>query len=88
MCSSDAEFLAALEALGGDAWFQLGDRDLATHVIRTQALREGATPGQVAVRLASALGLRARLAPAAETPAAGMTTRRWSGASGSAAKSG
>src|SRR6187455_2702770 len=31
-------FMAALERLGGDTWFKLGDCDLATHVIRTEAL--------------------------------------------------
>ncbi len=33
--------LEALSAYGEDAWFKLGDRDLATHVLRTHRLREG-----------------------------------------------
>ncbi|HXZ61176.1 MAG TPA: 2-phospho-L-lactate transferase CofD family protein, partial [Acidimicrobiales bacterium] len=33
--------MTALEALGGQAWFRLGDRDLATHLYRTQRLSEG-----------------------------------------------
>ncbi len=32
-----------LKAIGGVGWFQLGDRDLATHLYRTQRLSEGAT---------------------------------------------
>lgn len=34
-------FLDALKALGEESWFQLGDRDLATHVMRTRLLEEG-----------------------------------------------
>ena len=30
------EFMSAMKKLGGETWFQLGDRDLATHVERTQ----------------------------------------------------
>src|SRR5213592_5087342 len=33
--------LTAVEALGGEAWFRLGDRDLGLHLVRTQALRAG-----------------------------------------------
>src|SRR4029078_6999399 len=34
-------FMAALEALGGESWFRLGDGDLATHVERTRRLKSG-----------------------------------------------
>src|SRR5580698_8633194 len=34
-------FLGQIERLGGPAWFRLGDRDLATHVLRTQRLAAG-----------------------------------------------
>src|SRR5919199_6887115 len=33
--------LETVAALGGDAWFRLGDRDLGVHLVRTQALRNG-----------------------------------------------
>jgi 2-phospho-L-lactate transferase len=33
--------LSAMAELGADTWFNLGDRDLATHLVRTRALREG-----------------------------------------------
>jgi LPPG:FO 2-phospho-L-lactate transferase len=57
---------AALECVrryGGEAWFALGDRDLATHVLRTQWLREGQTLSEVTARLCHGLGVRAPLLP-------------------------
>src|SRR5258707_14366931 len=39
--------LDALRCLGAETWFQLGDRDLATHLFRTRRLREGATLSEV-----------------------------------------
>ncbi|MBV9511045.1 MAG: 2-phospho-L-lactate transferase [Caulobacteraceae bacterium] len=62
------ECLKAMGALGGETWFQLGDRDLSTHITRTNALRAGLTPGEVGQRLAAALGIETQLVPAAETP--------------------
>jgi LPPG:FO 2-phospho-L-lactate transferase len=35
------QFMEALERLGGETWFRLGDRDLALHVERTRRLRAG-----------------------------------------------
>jgi LPPG:FO 2-phospho-L-lactate transferase len=52
-----------LERYGAETWFRIGDRDLATHVRRTQRLREGATLTQVTGELAAALGIRAALLP-------------------------
>jgi len=57
------EFLAALERLGGETWFRLGDRDLATHVERTRRLAAGETLSQVTVALCAALGVAPRLFP-------------------------
>ena len=34
--------MEALDRLGGETWFRLGDRDLATHLYRTQRLADGA----------------------------------------------
>jgi LPPG:FO 2-phospho-L-lactate transferase len=56
----------ALERLGGEAWFRLGDRDLATHLFRTQRLREGATLSAVTTELCAALGVTVRLVPMTE----------------------
>jgi LPPG:FO 2-phospho-L-lactate transferase len=53
-----------LRAFGAvDAWFNLGDLDLATHVLRTSMLREGATMSQVVARVAERFGIGARLLP-------------------------
>lgn len=60
------ETFAASEMLaryGEEAWFRLGDRDLATHVRRTRRLRDGARPTTVALELAGALGVQARILP-------------------------
>src|SRR5262249_53258986 len=45
------------------SWFRLGDRDLATHLLRTRWLREGLPLSAVTRRLARAYGLRARPPP-------------------------
>jgi LPPG:FO 2-phospho-L-lactate transferase len=55
--------LEALRKLGSEAWFQLGDRDFATHLYRTARLREGATLTQVTAELTAAWGLRCKLVP-------------------------
>jgi LPPG:FO 2-phospho-L-lactate transferase len=52
-----------LRAIGGVAWFQLGDKDLATHLFRTQRLNEGATLSEVTGELARARGVRTRIVP-------------------------
>jgi len=57
-----------LEELGGEAWFRLGDRDLATHLYRTQRLSEGATLSLVTAEVARALGVAARLLPMSDQP--------------------
>ena len=64
---------AALEMLrryGEDAWFLLGDRDFATHMLRTARLRAGATPTAVLGELARRLGVRALLLPMCDEPVA------------------
>jgi LPPG:FO 2-phospho-L-lactate transferase len=60
--------LTAAGELGGDAWFQLGDRDLGLHLVRTQALREGVPLSAVTARLAEVLGLGCTLLPATDDP--------------------
>jgi LPPG:FO 2-phospho-L-lactate transferase len=52
-----------LEELGGEAWFRLGDRDLATHLYRTQRLYEGATKTEVTAELARRHGVRVTILP-------------------------
>jgi LPPG:FO 2-phospho-L-lactate transferase len=53
---------------GGPDWFALGDRDLGTHLLRTEALRRGETLTQVTARLCGALGIVARVLPMADGP--------------------
>ena len=55
--------MAELERLGGESWFSLGDRDLATHLYRTQRLHDGATKTDVAAELCEHFGVRVRLLP-------------------------
>jgi LPPG:FO 2-phospho-L-lactate transferase len=55
-----------LEALGplyGKPWFNLGDRDLATHLYRTERLSNGASLTEVTREVARRLGVRARVLP-------------------------
>ena len=56
----------ALRAHGIDAWFNLGDRDIGTHLFRTTLLRTGLKLSEVTRRLASARGLRCRVLPASD----------------------
>ncbi|MSP78675.1 MAG: 2-phospho-L-lactate transferase [Dehalococcoidia bacterium] len=55
--------LAALQKLGAPTWFNLGDRDLATHIRRTELLRKGSTLSHVTEQLCQHLGVRCRVAP-------------------------
>jgi LPPG:FO 2-phospho-L-lactate transferase len=60
--------LATVEALGGEAWFRLGDRDLGLHLVRTQALRAGDPLSVVTARLTASLGLETAILPATDEP--------------------
>ena len=63
------ETWAALEEAGragGEIWFQLGDRDIGLHLVRTEALRHGVPLSAVTARLAERFGVRARLLPATD----------------------
>ena len=55
--------LEALGRLGADTWFQLGDLDLATHLHRTERLRQGATLSEVTAEITAALKVRSALVP-------------------------
>ncbi len=63
------ETFATLEMVkryGGPGWFMLGDRDIATHLLRSDALRKGERLTDVTNRLASALGVSTRILPMAD----------------------
>ena len=56
-------FMAALAALGGETWFQLGDGDLATHVERTRRRASGETLSAVTADFCRRLGIATRIVP-------------------------
>jgi LPPG:FO 2-phospho-L-lactate transferase len=58
--------LATVAELGGESWFQLGDRDIGLHLVRTQALAAGEPLSAVTERLAHAFGLEVALLPATD----------------------
>lgn len=64
------QMLDMLAQYGEKPWFRLGDRDLATHVLRTQWLRQGITLTEVTTRLARSLGVQPRLLPVTDDPVA------------------
>jgi LPPG:FO 2-phospho-L-lactate transferase len=61
-------FMAALEALGGETWFRLGDGDLATHVERTRRLKAGESLSAITDDFRRRLGIAARLLPMSDDP--------------------
>jgi LPPG:FO 2-phospho-L-lactate transferase len=61
-------FLDQVERLGGPRWFRLGDRDLATHVLRSERLAAGETHSAVTAALCRALGVTATLLPMSDDP--------------------
>lgn len=61
-------FMAALEALGGETWFNLGDRDLATHIERTQRLRAGESLSQISEDFRRRFGIATRILPMSDDP--------------------
>ena len=66
---------ATLEMVGryvGQPWFQLGDRDFATHIVRTERLRRGDSLSKVTADLARALGIDATIVPMSDEPVATM----------------
>jgi LPPG:FO 2-phospho-L-lactate transferase len=56
-------FMTALDALGGESWFRLGDGDLATHVERTRRLKAGENLSGIIDDFRRRLGIAARLLP-------------------------
>ncbi|MFY9675735.1 MAG: 2-phospho-L-lactate transferase [Terriglobales bacterium] len=55
--------LGAMKQLGLPAWFNVGDRDLATHLLRSKLLAEGKTMAEATAEIVSRLGVRARILP-------------------------
>lgn len=63
VANDTTQALSALASYGEDTWFRLGDRDIATHLLRTNMLRDGATLTEVTAHLANQLGLVHRILP-------------------------
>jgi len=55
--------LRMLGKYGYETWFNLGDRDLATHIHRTYLLRNGLKLSEVTAEICRALGLKVRILP-------------------------
>jgi LPPG:FO 2-phospho-L-lactate transferase len=62
------QFMDALERLGGETWFRLGDRDMATHIERTRRLKAGETLSQITLDFARRLGIRQPIVPVSDDP--------------------
>lgn len=57
------ECVEAMRQMGAPAWFRVGDRDLATHLTRTQLLASGRTLSEATAEIASTLGVQSRILP-------------------------
>jgi len=62
--------LDMLARYGEDTWFKLGDRDLATHILRTARLRAGESLTGITTYLSGALGVRSAILPMCDEPVA------------------
>ena len=77
--------LDTVTTLGGESWFQLGDRDLGVHLVRTQALRADEPLSAITRRIAAAFGVKATVLPATDdslrtwvfTPAGRFPFQEW-----------
>jgi LPPG:FO 2-phospho-L-lactate transferase len=77
--------LETVGEIGGETWFQLGDRDIGLHLVRTEALRAGEPLSSVTARLTRAFGVEATLLPATDdllrtwidTPAGSFSLEEW-----------
>ena len=61
-------FMDALERLGGETWFRLGDRDLALHVRRRSLLAAGRSLTEATADIAKSLGIAHRILPMSDDP--------------------
>lgn len=64
--------LEMIARYGPDPWFRLGDKDFATHILRTEGLRQERTLTEVTAELARGLGVEAAILPMCDQPVATM----------------
>lgn len=62
------QFMEALEELGGETWFRLGDKDLALHARRRQLLADGKSLTSATADIAQSLGVEHRILPMSDDP--------------------
>jgi len=60
----------AMRRYGEDAWFGLGDQDIATHLLRTRWLQAGQTLTEITLRLTKKLGIHQQILPMTNAPVA------------------
>jgi len=60
--------MQTVEALGGETWFRLGDRDIGLHLERTRRLRDGEPLSRITADLAERLGVASRVLPMSDQP--------------------
>ncbi len=68
LCDESWQAMSALEQLGGENWFRLGDKDLATHLLRSQALARGQSLSEVTANLCNQLGIAHTVLPMSDDP--------------------
>ena len=62
------QFIETLEALGGEAWFRLGDKDLALHMRRRELLDQGKSLTEATTEIRQRLGISHAIAPMSDDP--------------------
>ena len=62
------QFIETLGGLGGEAWFRLGDKDLALHMRRAQLLKENKTLTQATAEIAARMGIKHSMTPISDDP--------------------
>ncbi len=68
------QLMDALERLGGETWFRLGDKDMATHIERTCRLKVGETLSDITLDFARRLGIKQPIVPVSDDPVRTMVT--------------
>jgi LPPG:FO 2-phospho-L-lactate transferase len=68
LASETWKVMDRLAQMGESTWFRLGDRDIGTHLFRTDRLRRGMRPTEVARELAMALGVGPTILPMTDQP--------------------
>lgn len=71
--------MKSLDFLGGATWFQLGDKDLGTHLFRTNRLSEGGSLTEITAEIACKFGIEVKLLPMSDSKISTFVTLAESG---------